>query len=226
MIPTLSFLYDRFSRFNIEMFNGKLSTPTIVLTRSTRSLGNISFTKSRKGGVLTYSLSSLGISKCFDRDESEIEDTLIHEMIHLSQLENGIYNEETAHGPYFRAEMKRINSLYGRNVRISNKGISYSDSEDTIILHYFVLTEFKDGVVTITRMASTKVFDFKRQIMSMNNVKTTRWYGSISPELNRFPRCLKLKFYNVKEETMYKILSHPGTVEMEFVGRNFQVKPE
>ncbi len=222
MKPNLSMLYDRFAKFNHDIFDGVLPTPNITITHSIRKLGELIIEKKIKKGEWNYNLKYLGISDKFDRSETEIEDTLIHEMIHLKQFINKIYSEETAHGKYFRSEMKRINRDFGRNIKISEKSAKIDFEKNKPILHYFIISKFRNETYpTITRIASTKIFEFRRYLEKIEDIENVKWYGSFSPELCRLPRCLKLKFYKLPPQKIEDILLHPSTTEMEFVGKYF-----
>jgi len=60
------------------------------------------------------------ISTKVDLPEAEVEDTIIHEMIHYWILSNQM-QDTGPHGDIFKAKMKEINMKYNRNLSIVHK---------------------------------------------------------------------------------------------------------
>ncbi len=119
MIATLPFLQSRFESFNEVFFGGQLPPVPLKLGHATRSLGACTYKKRRKlfRGVEYYDF-RIRISTRFDLPENELEDILLHEMIHYQILVNQ-WNDTSAHGRMFRARMKEINEKYGRGIAVS-----------------------------------------------------------------------------------------------------------
>ena len=119
MIATLPFLEKRFETFNDTIFDGALAPIPLKLSRAVRSLGACTYKKRRRlFGKMKYSDFSIRISTKFDLPENELEDILLHEMIHYEILSNQ-QQDTSAHGKLFRSRMKEINERYGRHIRIS-----------------------------------------------------------------------------------------------------------
>ena len=83
MKATIPYLEKRFEEFNRQMFAGRLPKIPIELSNAKTFLGQCVFQKRRRllGKVEHYNF-RLRISQRFDLSEQELEDTLIHEMIH------------------------------------------------------------------------------------------------------------------------------------------------
>ena len=113
MIATVPFLEKRFETFNHLYFEDALAPVPV------RSLGACTYKKRRKlfGGVKYYGF-RIRISTKFDLPENELEDILLHEMIHYEILSNQ-WRDTSAHGKLFRARMKELNERYGRHVTVS-----------------------------------------------------------------------------------------------------------
>lgn len=121
MRPTVEFLKRNFDEFNRLMFDGQLPELPIAVGNARRSLGGLHFVKVRKMfGAVEYRNFHIRISAGFDLDESEIEDVLIHEMIHYYILYNKV-EDTSPHGKVFRKMMKDINAHFGRNISVSYK---------------------------------------------------------------------------------------------------------
>ncbi len=121
MIATLEFLVKRFETFNHAFFDGALPPVPIKLGRAVRSLGSCTYKKRRKlFGKLEYYDFCLHISTRYDLPEEELEDILLHEMIHYEILVNQ-RQDTSAHGRLFRARMKQFNEQYGRHISVSHR---------------------------------------------------------------------------------------------------------
>jgi SprT-like family/Protein of unknown function (DUF2786) len=95
---TLDNLYQLYRDYNRCFFDSAL--PAVEIEYSDKL--------TRAAGVFDVERSQIRLSSPLLSDqEQETKDTLLHEMIHVAQ---SVFNiEERAHGPYFSAEMARIN---------------------------------------------------------------------------------------------------------------------
>ena len=83
MIPTIPYIEAKFDEFNKLMFGGELKRIPIVLGSATRVVGAFSCKVRRNfWGKKEYFDLKLRFSKKFDLPENELEDVIIHEMIH------------------------------------------------------------------------------------------------------------------------------------------------
>ena len=119
MTPTVPYLEAKFDEFNELIFEGKLPKIPVALSKATTYVGICTYKVRRrlfrKPELYNF---KLRISTRFDLSEAELEDTIIHEMIHYYMRLNGI-KDTSAHGKVFRQMMADINSKYGRHIRIS-----------------------------------------------------------------------------------------------------------
>ena len=121
MIATQAFLDSRFETFNTLCFGGALPPVPLKLGRAVRTLGACTYRKKRHlFGRMEYYGFTLRISTRYDLPEAELEDILLHEMIHYEILVNQ-RRDTSAHGRLFRARMKEINEGFGRHIRISSR---------------------------------------------------------------------------------------------------------
>ena len=128
------------------MFAGKLPMLPIKLSDAKTFLGVCTYKKriGKDGKVEKYDF-ALRVNTRIELSEDEIEDTIIHEMIHYyigyNQLE-----DTSAHGAIFQQVMNAINEKYGRHLSISHKS-------SKILLKYFLKTVkeiiFASGVAVI-----------------------------------------------------------------------------
>lgn len=121
MKPTKEYLEEKFEAFNNQMFGGQLPAVPIKLGKGKTALGYLKFRRHKSlFGRVSLSGFSIFISTYFDLTEDEIEDTLIHEMIHYYIYFNNI-KDTSSHGPFFREKMAEINRNFSRNIHISYK---------------------------------------------------------------------------------------------------------
>ena len=103
------------------MFEGKLPGLPIVLSSGKTFLGACAYKKRKTlfGGTKYYDF-KLRINKRIDLPEADIEDIIIHEMIHYHIAYRGIKDTST-HGRVFKMLMNDINKRFGRHITISRK---------------------------------------------------------------------------------------------------------
>lgn len=192
MKPTIPYLKSKFEDFNVKIFGGRLPEVPITLCQVTSFVGQY---KSKihvlpDGRRQPYD-PQLRFSTAFDLTETEIEDTVIHEMIHYFIAYNGLIDRST-HGPLFKALMNSINENHGRNISISHR-----TSRDTLaeakavkkkwhviaILHF---TSGEQGVKVLPRVIP-KILDYYKGITAAPNISRVDLYLHNDPFFNRFP---------------------------------------
>ena len=111
MTLTISYISEKFEKYNNLYFNGSLKTPKFKISNSKRALGTLCISRRLNfyGGYTKEH--TISISKYYDRTEKQYDNTLIHEMIHLYISQNDII-DNGSHGRHFKAECARINK-YG-----------------------------------------------------------------------------------------------------------------
>lgn len=119
MTATVPFIADCFRRFNERYFESSLPEIPIRLSNARGFLGKLTYTR-----VSSFWRTDrcenfvLRINTRIDLTRAELEDTIIHEMIHYYIIYHRL-GDTSAHGTRFRAMMTRINRLDDRHVRIS-----------------------------------------------------------------------------------------------------------
>ena len=156
MIATLDFLVKRFETFNHAYFDGALPPVPIKLGRAVRSLGSCTYKKRRKlFGKLEYYDFCLHISTRYDLPEEELEDILLHEMIHYEILVNQ-QQDTSAHGRLFRARMNQFNEQYGRHIAVSHRHALPPVAAPKVMKPQVVaLVQMKDGRLGVKRLPAS-----------------------------------------------------------------------
>ena len=206
MKPTVEYLEERFDTFNRMCFEGVLPRIPIRLSNARSFVGHLQYRPVRDwlGRIVRREDFVLRISTRFDLPEAEIEDTLIHEMIHYWIALEGIRDTST-HGKAFRAKMKEINDRHGRHLTISHKSTPEELDRDTCIRnHHVCVSRLADGRTAVTVAASTCVPRIRRMLRWSPTVRSGVWFVSRDPWFNRFPRCRTPKLFPVDPDELRK----------------------
>lgn len=201
MTATLPFIQEAFDRFNKLCFEGSLPPIPVKLVKARTFLGKVTYTGKRSifGNVARYENYCLRISTSFDLTQRELEDVVIHEMIHYFIAVNGI-RDTSAHGEVFRKMMRTLNENFGRNICVRHHGCegAMPQPRDTQIrANWLCVTQLIDGNWGITSCAKTKVFEIHRGLPKYYRLKSLEWYGSLDPFFNRYPRSIKPRIYKI-----------------------------
>lgn len=204
MRANLNFVRTRFDYFNRLCFNNTLPEINIVLSDSIRMLGVFVVKRNADRGIFNRITvtKEIRISRRFDVDESIIEDTLLHEMIHYYIWFKKL-RDSSPHGEIFKSEMNRINCRYGRNIKIRHHDAdALNDTDTRIMKHYILVTAWKDGKILLTQVASTRLFEIYKDFIQSDKVNKVELYLSFNPWFNRFPTCRSAKAYRIDKEIL------------------------
>ena len=206
MTATLSFIQQTFDRFNALCFEGALPPIPIVLTKARTFLGKVEY-RGVRGlfGLVTANRDfRMKISTSFDLPREELEDVVLHEMIHYYIAWKGI-RDSSVHGDVFRNIMKQLNARYGRHITVRHKakdGQLPEKISTKASRHYICVTTFRDGVRCVTVAASTKIFELHRFFSRCPDIVRLQWYGSLDPFFDRYPRSRTPKAYKIKPDEL------------------------
>ena len=116
MKPTIEYIENKFREFNHLLFDDKLPILPIQLSNAKTFLGMLVYKKKRKlfGKMELYDF-RLRISIRLDLPEREVEDTIIHEMIHYYLYYTG-EDVKVKHGKAFKRKANEMNRAYGLNI--------------------------------------------------------------------------------------------------------------
>jgi len=131
MIATEQFILESFSSFNHLCFEGVLPPIPVKLTKARTFLGKITYVGRRNffGRIVGYEKYVMRISTYYNLCENELEDVIIHEMIHYYIALNGL-KDSSAHGKIFRKMMSDINARFGRHITVSRRSKDLNLSAD------------------------------------------------------------------------------------------------
>ena len=207
MKPTLQFVQDKFREYNQLFFNGTLPELPIELSDAKGFIGVCRYRKRKldDGTVELYDF-RLSINTRIDLPEDEIEDTIIHEMIHyfigINRLE-----DSSSHGPMFQHLMKSINEKYGRHISISHKSTT-EEAEQAVDTRprwhvIAVVTYFggRQGIKVLPRVVE-RILAYNKGVKSAPGVERIEFFMSNNPFFNRFPNSAALNVYEVDQDDL------------------------
>lgn len=216
MIPDADYIREKFDSFNELCFEGRLVRPEIEIMRSRHCLGQVCYRRERRPGKgWIFSGLRLRISGSVDLEESVAEDILLHEMIHCHILSNQLH-DSSAHGVIFRSMMRKINTGFGRHIRISHKRSEEELRSDTRVREHFVcVCRLRNGEDCITVSARTSVFRIMDAVSSLDLISGADWYYSKDPYFNRYPRSRTLKLYRISDREGLRVaLENSGPLHL------------
>lgn len=207
MKPTLQFVKEKFREYNQLCFNGMLPELPIELSDAKGFIGVCRYKKRRldDGTVELYDF-RLSINTRIDLPQDEIEDTIIHEIIHyfigLNRLE-----DSSSHGPMFQHLMKSINEKYGRHITISHKSTKEEQEQafdKRARWHTVAVVKYyggRTGIKVLPRIIE-RVVSYKKGILSSPGVESVDFFLANDPYFNRFPNSSALNVYDVPAEEL------------------------
>ncbi|MDE6370794.1 MAG: SprT-like domain-containing protein [Duncaniella sp.] len=194
-----------FDGFNLRMFGGRLPRVPIVITDARTFLGQCC-SKVRAGadGENEHFDFVLKFSNHLDLAKGTVEDTVIHEMIHLFIHYNGL-KDTSAHGHLFKALMHSINVGYGRNLTVSHRATPEEKGMQAAAVpvgkgrwHVVALIELNDGKAGIKVLPRTiqRVVMFYRRVLSAVGVKGVRLWLTDDVWFDRYPVSVAMRYHS------------------------------
>ena len=183
-----------FGEFNRDYFGGKLPEPRLMLSRSRTQLGSMRCKRRvRQGRVETFDY-AIHVSVLFEQDEKGFKNVLLHEMIHYYIAYNNI--QDTApHGDVFRAMMNRLNSEYGWNMKVSERGKALQVAQEHVPRReYLVLAlSLSSGKKMFSVVSPSNFRKLDEQIKRVREVENYGWYVSKDVYFNGYPKVRTLR---------------------------------
>lgn len=211
MKATVSFLQQRFATFNELIFEGKLPLLPIELSNARTFMGKCEFKKRRKlwGKTECYDY-KIRISTRYDLPEQELDDVLIHEMIHYYIAWNGI-KDSSAHGKVFRKWMTAINAIHHRNITISHRTTA-SQREQAVAeqprYRVVAVVSFNDGRIGIKVLPRVlpSILNYYNKVLTSKEVQRISLFMTNNAFFGHYPCSSALKVYFIAHEELARHL--------------------
>lgn len=207
MIATIPFLQQKFETFNRVLFGGKLPPVPIELSTAKSFLGACICRKRKKNSGFTERYDfKLRFSTRYDLTEEELEDTLIHEMIHYYISINQL-PDHSAHGPLFRQLMQHINQQYGRHLTISHRGsprMAEAGTPSKIRWRVVAKVRLRNGSVGLKVLprVESRILNYYYTLTAQEEVQSVELYLSCQPFFERYPCSAAFKIYPLPESEL------------------------
>lgn len=201
---TVDCIEKKFEEFNRLMFGNKLPKIPVQLSDAKTFLGQCVFKKRRTqaGGVECYDF-RLRINTRIPMSVQELEDTIIHEMIHyyigVNQLQ-----DTSAHGKLFCKLMDEINTRHGRHIKISHRSTKeQSEAAQAKDVRYRVVAVVsfhngRTGVKVLPRVLPS-ILKYYNAVSSNREVKSIQLYMSKNTFFACYPSSASLRVHYVDE---------------------------
>ena len=207
MTPTIPYIEEKFDEFNKLIFGGELPRIPIVLGGATRVVGAFSCKVRRNfWGKKEYFDLKLRFSKKFDLPENEVEDVIIHEMIHY-YIHFKNLKDKSAHGPLFKNLMNQINKTFGRKISIRHKGAVKTNEQITDekpryrVVAVVTMKDGKTGIKVLTRIKE-KVRHYYNAVSTSPTVSKIELYITINPFFGQYPCSSALRIHYIDHSTL------------------------
>lgn len=208
MIATIEYIARKFEEYNKLCFGSQLTLPTICLSRARRYLGQLTYIRRRRMDDTWFNSDfKLHISVRINRPEAELDDTLLHEMIHYWILSNQL-QDTSPHGRLFIRKMNEINTTHNRHIAVSHR-VSPEEYDKDLERrqHLICVSRLRDGRCGVTVAARTRLFQLWNSMPLFPGLLECKWFVSSDPFFNRFPRALTPKIYPLPPEELEAHLS-------------------
>ena len=192
MKATIPYVEKKFEEFNQLMFDGRLPKLPIELSDAKTFLGLCVYKKRRTLLGRTECCDfKLRISTRIDLVEAEVEDIIIHEMIHYYIGYNNL-KDSSAHGRVFRHIMNTINEKFGRHIKISHKLTKeekeqlYDTKRRWRVVAYVTFNDGRTGVKVLPRIMP-RIANYYNAVSRESSVESIELYMTNNPYFNRYP---------------------------------------
>ena len=213
MIATEQYIREAFEYYNKLIFSNSLPLISIKLSRAKSFLGQLTYKrKVSLFGKVEYTDFCLRINCKVDLEKDELDDTIIHEMIHYYIAYNKIADTST-HGVQFRRLMNAINKKYSRHITITHHGTQEQNDQlrdKKAKWHVVAVVKMKDGktgIKVIPRVIERIVY-YYNNVSRSPEVDSVRLYLVLHPYFNQFPNSDKLNVVYVEPDKLVEPLAN------------------
>ncbi|MBR3093370.1 MAG: SprT-like domain-containing protein [Bacteroidaceae bacterium] len=197
----------KFNHFNQLCFDGQLPPVNIEMCDSKSYLGQCTCKVRRKadGTKEKYDF-RIRLSLRADLPEDELDDILIHEMIHY-YIDVNHFHDSSAHGPLFRMKMASINANYGRHITISHKGTKEQKEQMQDkrprwhVVAVLTMTNGKKGIKVLPRVLPS-ILKYYNGVISSPQVQAVELFMSDNVFFNRYPNSSSLRYHELDESVI------------------------
>lgn len=226
MVATIEYITQKFEEYNRLIFNSELPALPILPSKACSYLGRYECDIRRRAFKSPECYNHrIRINTVVDFPENEIEDILIHEMIHYYISFKGLRDTST-HGQIFRQMMADINARFGRHITTSVRLTEEIAKADTRLRrHYVCAMTLPDGRRAFTLVTEQSMFKLWTVLPEAFKATEYGWYGSFDPFFNAYRKVNatrspspRLRTYPIDNATLEPLLA--AAVPLKREGRH------
>lgn len=197
---TVDYLRHAFEHYNALIFEGKLPVPKLKWSRAKTRLGQMACKRKISWGRTKFYDYTISVSNYYKLTTEEIDDVLIHEMIHYSIAYTGL-KDTSAHGIVFRGMMDKINRTFGRHITISVRTRNLQPRMEQQPKDYLILAlEMKDGKYYLSSVNPSAARKIATSLARTREIAHYAWYQSQDEYFHGMPRVRSLRGRRVSAE--------------------------
>ena len=197
---TTDYLQQAFEHYNALIFEGKLPVPKLKWSRAKTRLGQMACKRKISWGRTKFYDYTISVSNYYKLTTEEIDDVLIHEMIHYSIAYTGL-KDTSAHGIVFRDMMDKINRTFGRHITISVRTRNLQPRMAQQPKDYLILAlEMKDGKYYLSSVNPSAARKIATSLARTREIAHYAWYQSQDEYFHGMPRVRSLRGRRVSAE--------------------------
>lgn len=209
MKVTTEYLTNEFRKFNCDYFGGGLPTPKLMLSRSKTRLGSFSCKRKMtwRGRKLTDF--TIRISTYYDMSERQVQNVLLHEMIHYSIAYTGL-KDTSAHGIVFRGMMDNLNRKYGWEITVMQNTKGWETTVQRKPRQRLVLAmKTRDGRCFLSVVNPKYQEALSRQIKMVPEIVQHHWMVTSDDFFSDYPVVRSLRGRRVGRDVFEKVIAVP-----------------
>ena len=197
---TIDYLRQAFEHYNNLIFDGKLPVPKLKWSRAKTRLGQMACKRKMSWRRTKFYDFSISVSNYYKLTTEQIDDVLIHEMIHYSIAYTGL-KDTSAHGIVFRSMMDKINRTFGRHITISVRTRNLQPRTAQHPKDYLILAlKMKDGKYFLSSVNPSAAGKLAISLARTREIAHYAWYQSQDEYFHSMPRVRSLRGRQVSKE--------------------------
>ena len=198
--PTVDYLRQAFEHYNNLIFDGKLPVPKLKWSRAKTRLGQMACKRKMSWGRTKFYDFSISVSNYYKMTTEQIDDVLIHEMIHYTIAYTGL-KDTSPHGIVFRGMMDKINRTFDRHITISMRTRNLQPRIAQQTKNFLILAiEMKDGKYFLSSVNPSFARKLSLSLARMHEIAHYAWYQSQDEYFHSMPRVRSLRGRQVSKE--------------------------
>lgn len=197
---TVDYLRQAFEHYNDLIFEGKLPLPKLKWSRAKTRLGQMACKRKMSWGRTKYYDFTISVSNYYKLTTEEIDDVLIHEMIHYTIAYTGL-KDTSPHGIVFWGMMDKINRTFDRHITISMRTRNLQPRIAQQTKNFLILAiEMKDGKYFLSSVNPSFARKLSLSLARMHEIAHYAWYQSQDEYFHNMPCVRSLRGKQVSKE--------------------------